>query len=54
MKEEPKPISISEYRDRYITERADGTFTVSNMIYHSFEEAKKAVDKIISFTPKLK
>jgi hypothetical protein len=46
MNQEPKITSIQEYKGHYISEREDGTCTVSLIPHPNIEEAKKAIDKI--------
>ena len=38
MKQEPKITSVTKYREKFITEHIDGTFTVSNFQYPTFEK----------------
>ncbi len=44
----PQPTSVYPYREKFITEWPDGSFTVSLMKYESFEKAKLAIDKILN------
>jgi len=48
MKQEPKITSVTKYREKFITEHIDGTFTVSNFQYPTFEKAKEGIDKILN------
>lgn len=44
MKQEPKITYVTKYRDYFINEHEDGSFTVMTMIYPTFEKAKAAID----------